>query len=189
MRLYTKTGDAGDTALFGGQRVSKDHLRVEAYGTIDELNALLGVVVATLPDTVGDGDAATARRVELEQIQADLFRLGAELATPPDGPGQVPGSPVSEDDVRRLEGWIDARDAECEPLRTFILPGGARTAAALHHARTVARRAERRIVTLGATTPVRGEVLRYVNRLSDLLFAMARAENTRQCVEETPWKP
>ena len=140
MRLYTKTGDSGDTSLFGGQRVSKDDIRVEAYGTVDELNALLGVVVATLASSGGTPGVVAFRVAEIEQIQCDLFRLGAELATPADGPGGIPGSPVAEADVRRLEGWIDARDAECAPLRTFILPGGARTAALLHQARTVARR-------------------------------------------------
>lgn len=190
MRLYTKTGDAGDTSLFGGQRVSKADLRVEAYGTVDEVNALLGVVVATLRASGGTVPGAAAARVdELERIQCDLFRVGAELATPADGPGTIPGSPVSEADVQRLERWIDARDAECAPLRTFILPGGSRTAAVLHHARTVARRAERRVVSLAAATPIRGEVVRYLNRLSDLLFAVARAENARLQVGETPWKP
>ena len=189
MRLYTKTGDAGDTGLFGGQRVSKADMRVEAYGTVDELNALLGVVVATLRASGGVPGAAHSRADELEWIQADLFRLGAELATPNARPGAIPGAPVSEADIVRLEGWIDARDAECAPLRTFILPGGARTAASLHHARTVARRAERRVVRLCDDTDLRGEIVRYLNRLSDLLFAYARAENARLGVTETPWKP
>ncbi len=185
MKLYTRTGDDGTTGLFGGGRVTKDALRVEAYGTIDETNAALGWAAAVYRES---GMPETHARVaELETIQCDLFRLGAELAAPSKSGNAVPGRPVDDADIARLEGWIDAREAEVEPLRQFILPGGSPSAAALHSARTVARRAERRIVALSRAESVRGEVVRYVNRLSDLLFVMARAANARAGVTDVPW--
>jgi cob(I)alamin adenosyltransferase len=186
MKLYTRTGDDGTTGLFGGARVPKDAARVEAYGTIDEANAALGWVAATLRASGLAG--AGARAAEIEQVQRDLFRIGAELASPGRDGGAVPGGPLSDDDVARLERWIDAREAECEPLRQFILPGGSPAAAALHMARTIARRAERRVIALSRADAVRAEIIRYVNRLSDLLFAMARSANAGAAVPDIPWR-
>lgn len=178
MKIYTKTGDAGDTGLFGGARVSKDDVRVEAYGDVDELNSVLGVVRA-------EGSLGAPFDELLAAIQSRLFDVGAELAN---GKGKDLGIPlVTEDDVVAIERAIDRAEEELEPLRTFVMPGGARLASALHVARTVCRRAERRIVTLGRTHEVRGEVLRYVNRLSDLFFTLARLANRRAGVEDVPW--
>ncbi|MCB9596945.1 MAG: cob(I)yrinic acid a,c-diamide adenosyltransferase [Sandaracinaceae bacterium] len=177
MKIYTKGGDAGETGLFGGTRISKASARVSAYGEVDELNSTLGVVRATgVPDDV---DALLAG------IQSELFGLGAELAA---RPGKKLGiAPVDDAQVEALEAAIDRAEEELEPLETFILPGGAMPAAQLHVARTVCRRAERAIVALGEGE-VRGEVLRYVNRLSDLLFVLARLVNHRVGVPDVPWK-
>jgi cob(I)alamin adenosyltransferase len=172
MKIYTRTGDAGETALFGGGRVSKDHPRVAAYGTVDELNASLGVAVAVS----GREDV----RERLGRVQHDLFALGALLSTPPPGPGRavpkgLPAPPLPR--VPEMEGWIDEADEQLPELRAFILPGGTPAAAALHLARTVCRRAERAVVHLAAREAVEDWVLVYLNRLSDLLFAFARLEN------------
>ena len=182
MKIYTRTGDEGETGLFGGPRVRKDAMRVEAYGAVDELNAVLGTAVAALAD-------ADLRTMLLE-VQSALFDLGGELATPGvrerAAAGQLaPQVPVEA--IERLEGWIDALEEELEPLTQFILPGGAPAAASLHHARTVCRRAERRAVTLAASEEVSGAALRYLNRLSDFLFVAARAVNARAGVEEPRW--
>lgn len=181
MKIYTRTGDAGDTALFGGGRVSKDHHRVAAYGTIDELNASVGVAVTA----VGDPEI----RLRLERIQHDLFALGAILATAPGDdrprPKGLPELPLGR--VAEMEGWIDAADAELPPLRAFILPGGSSGAAALHLARTVCRRAERGVVHLATLEPVDEGVVRYLNRLSDLLFTLARLENARAGTGDVEW--
>ena len=178
MKIYTKTGDSGETSLFGGTRVRKDDARVDAYGEVDELNAWLGLALAATPDAVF---------VEpLEQIQRDLFALGAQLADPGDTLApRVTKAIIADADVERLEQWIDRFDGEVPPLRRFILPGGAPEAATLHLARTVCRRAERRMVAL--TPPVDPVLVRYVNRLSDLLFVLARAANHRRGVSETEW--
>ncbi|HSM59149.1 MAG TPA: cob(I)yrinic acid a,c-diamide adenosyltransferase, partial [Longimicrobiales bacterium] len=149
MKIYTRTGDAGDTSLFGGGRVPKDHARVAAYGTVDELNATIGWAMANLADG--------GLRGRLEQVQHDLFALGAILATAPAsdarrGPRGLPELPSAR--VPEMEAWIDEADAELAPLRAFILPGGAPGAAALHLARTVCRRAERAVVHLAALEPV-----------------------------------
>lgn len=176
MKLYTKKGDDGSTGLAGGGRVSKADSRVAAYGEVDELNAAIGVVVA------GCDDAETAET--LEGLQADLFTVGAELATSSD---QKPRTTVGHEHIARLEELIDAATAEVPPLTCFILPGGTRTAAALHLARTVCRRAERSSVALAGQQSVRGDVLVYLNRLSDLLFALARRANHRGKTPETPW--
>lgn len=183
MKIYTRTGDAGDTALFGGGRVSKDHHRVAAYGTVDELNAAVGVAVAA----VGDDEV----RERLGQVQHDLFALGANLATVPaqedrPRPKGVPELPLSR--VEEMEGWMDGADAELPPLRAFILPGGTSGAAALHFARTVCRRAERAVVHLATLEPVEEGVVVYLNRLSDLLFTFARLENHRSGVGDTEWR-
>lgn len=181
MKIYTRTGDEGNTGLFGGQRVSKDSPRVEAYGSVDECNALLGVVRALLNDAELDG--------RLSQIQSDLLVVGADLATP-----RVEGKAASSyvprarpEDVARLEDWIDAAEAQLEPMRTFILPGGSQAAAYLHLARTVCRRAERRVVGLEHLEEITPAVRIYLNRLSDLLFVWARLANQRAGVSDIPW--
>jgi len=178
MKIYTKTGDAGETGLYGGARVSKDDPRVESYGDVDELNSVLGVVRAE--GALGDPFDAL-----LTTIQSRLFDVGAELAN---GKGKDLGIPlVTEDDVVAIEHAIDRAEEELAPLRTFVLPGGTRLAAHLHVARTVCRRAERRVVTLMHTSEVRAEVLRYLNRLSDFFFTLARLANHRGQVADVPW--
>lgn len=180
MKLYTKTGDDGTTGLFGGGRVSKTSLRVDAYGTVDETNAVLGVArAAHLPSGI---DAV------LSQVQEDLFTLGAELACAPGREGKMNMRPLGEDDIRRLELAIDDADDECPPLKSFVLPGGSPQAAALHLARTVCRRAERAVLSID-DAPVRREVVIYLNRLSDLLFALARRANGIAGVDDVPWNP
>ena len=181
MKIYTKTGDKGETGLFGGARVSKASLRVEAYGDVDELNSALGICRAHLAALDAKVDAL------LGTIQSELFDLGAELATVPHKEVKT-GAPLLDDaHIAALERAIDEAEAELEPLRTFILPGGALAAAHLHLARTVCRRAERKLVALAAVEPVRGELVRYLNRLSDLLFVLARLANARAAVADVPW--
>lgn len=180
MKIYTKTGDGGDTGLFAGPRVRKDHPRIEAYGTVDELNSVLGLVRADEPPRDID--------YVLSAIQHDLFTLGAELATPE--PQEHDLDRIGAGHIERLERAIDDFDAELPPLREFILPGGERIAAGLHLARTVCRRAERCVVTL-AEAPgenVRREAIIYLNRLSDLLFVLARAANRLAGRQDTPWR-
>jgi len=184
MKVYTRKGDQGETSLVGGARVRKDAARVEAYGTVDELNAALGLAGAELVDP-----AFSDLREWLAVIQSALFDLGSELATPDVGERKGRGATrrVGEEDVAELEQWIDALDCELEPLRNFVLPGGSRAAAALHLACTVCRRAERRVVALGADEAVAPELVRYLNRLSDLLFTLARAVNQRAKVAQPLW--
>ena len=179
MKIYTRTGDSGETALFDGTRVSKANARVAAYGEIDELNAWLGFASAQTTDT--------GLQAQLTRIQRDLFALGARLADPAHRiAGRVTKAAVAVEDVTRLEGWIDAADAELPALRRFILPGGCAAGAALHVARTVCRRAERAMVDLGDEA-FEIELLHYVNRLSDLLFTLARLANHRAGVPEIEW--
>ena len=175
MKVYTRGGDTGETSLFGGQRVAKDDARIESVGSVDELNAVLGVARTCLDDGQLD--------TELAAIQATLFELGATLAEPK--PREE--SRTSDGQVAALERCIDLLDEQIEPLRVFVLPGGAPAAAQLHHARTVCRRAERRVVRLAAHADVDPTVVRYLNRLSDLLFTMARAVNQREGVAEPTW--
>jgi cob(I)alamin adenosyltransferase len=180
MKIYTRTGDAGGTALFGGTRVSKADARVAAYGDVDELNACLGTVRA---QSELSGDIAGL----IEQLQKDLFAIGARLADPAEKIAErVTKVAVTDADIRRLEEWIDRLEAELPPLRRFILPGGNRTGALLHFSRTVCRRAERAIVALG-TDHVEAHLLAYVNRLSDLLFVIARVVNHRAGQSEVEW--
>jgi cob(I)alamin adenosyltransferase len=181
VKIYTKTGDAGDTGLFGGPRVRKSDPRVEAYGDVDELNAAIGVARAAVEDP--DLDA------ELSRIQAELFCVGAELATPHDARARSVIPQVDAAWTARLEAAIDAWEKELPPLTRFVLPGGTRTAAALHVARTVCRRAERRAVALAAEAEVDARVLAYLNRLSDLLFVAARVANRRARRDEPTWDP
>ncbi len=182
MKIYTRTGDDGGTALFGGGRVRKDHERVEAYGTVDELNAAIGWAVCQVSDEV--------IRDRLQLLQHDLFTLGSDLATPPAREGrarpETPLLPVTR--VAEMEAWMDEADMELPELRAFVLPGGATGAAALHVARTVCRRAERRVVTLAESDVVRAEVVTYLNRLSDLLFTLGRLENHRAGCGDVEWE-
>jgi cob(I)alamin adenosyltransferase len=174
-KIYTKTGDAGDTGLFGGRRVPKDHLRVEAYGTLDEVNSALGLLAAHL-----EGDLADV----VHGVQRTLFDVGAELATPE--PGRVPA--LGPEAAVALEQHIDRWEGELEPLRTFILPGGSRPAAICHLARSIARRAERRVVALARAETINPEIIRYLNRLSDCLFVLARLLNRRAGTADVPWE-
>ncbi len=177
MKIYTRTGDGGNTALFDGTRIAKSDPRVAAYGEVDEANAVLGCVRAQGLDA--DLDEMLVR------IQRDLFALGSRLADPAERiAGRVDKITLTDEDVTRLEEWIDWCETSLPPLRRFILPGGTRAAAALHLARTVCRRAERRMVALGA---VDTHLLAYMNRLSDLLFVMARLVNARAGTAETEW--
>jgi cob(I)alamin adenosyltransferase len=180
VKIYTRTGDTGDTSLFGGTRVRKSDGRVDAYGEVDELNAWLGLVRASRLDAEFDA--------ELVQIQRDLFALGAQLADPSDTvASRAAKASLGDADVARLERTIDRLEAGLPPLRRFILAGGSPAGAALHVARTVCRRAERRIVAL--QPPADPMLVRYVNRLSDLLFVLARAVNQRADAAETEWAP
>jgi cob(I)alamin adenosyltransferase len=178
VKIYTRTGDAGETSLFDGTRVAKDDPRVETYGDVDELNAWLGLARAQRVDPPIED--------ELRHLQRDLFALGAQLADPADKiAARVTKAVISDDDVTRLEQLIDRLETEVPPLRRFILAGGTAAGSALHVARAVCRRAERRMVALDP--PVDPVLLRYVNRLSDLLFVMARAVNHRGGVPDVEW--
>jgi cob(I)alamin adenosyltransferase len=180
MKIYTKTGDQGDTGLFGGPRVGKDSPRIEAYGTVDELNSVLGVARAHLDG--GEIDAI------LETIQNGLFALGAQLATP--DPAAHGTAMIAAAQIAELEAAIDRFEADLPPLRQFILPGGTLAAAHLHHARTVCRRAERRAIALGRLPGehVAAETIVYLNRLSDLLFVLARTANRQAQRDDVPWR-
>ena len=179
MKIYTKTGDTGQTSLFDNSRVSKADARVDAYGEVDEVNACLGVARSAVVDP--DVDAL------IEALQKDLFAIGARLADPSARiAARVTKAAVAEADVERLEQAIDRLEAELPPLTRFILPGGSPAGAALHLARTVCRRAERRVVALGSAQ-VEPIVIVYLNRLSDLLFVAARAVNHRAGARETEW--
>lgn len=179
MKIYTKTGDRGDTALFGGARVSKASARVQAYGNVDELNSVLGEARSRCDDpSAGE---------RLQRLQSELFCVGAELASAPDKDVDVGVPLVSEENIRHLESIIDALEPKLPALKSFILPGGAPEAAALHLARTVCRRAERDIVALAGEQAVRPQLVRYLNRLGDLLFVLARDANRRAGVEDVPW--
>ena len=181
MKIYTKTGDAGETGLFGGGRVGKDHPRVEAYGDVDELNATLGLVRALEP----------MPRIDeiIVPIQRDLFSIGALLATPDREKMRASLEKARIDDsrIRELEAAIDQCEGELEPLRSFIVPGGTAKAAALHVARTVCRRAERRVVALQHSEELPALAVIYLNRVSDLLFMLARVANRRAGAGEVSW--
>lgn len=192
MKLYTRTGDDGTTGLFDGSRVDKDHPRVTAYGEVDELNAALGLALASLPERAGGGAAAQSARWEtlrqrLVQVQAELFTLGADLATPSAARQRAAVPTIGIEHVARLEQWIDEACAATPPLRGFVLPAGAEPACRLHLARTIARRAERSVIGLNRREPVGPDVLAYLNRLNDLLFAWARLANALGGVADVPW--
>ena len=179
MKIYTKTGDLGETSLLGGTRVPKDHLRVAAYGDLDETNAALGAVRALAEEP--------PERL-LFSIQKDLFAIGAQLADPTHKvAAKRTKATVAAAHVRRLEKAIDVREGSLPPLRSFVLPGGTPAAALLHQARTVCRRAERSVVTLAREADVDPRIIVYLNRLSDLLFVLARAENHRAGLAEDRW--
>jgi cob(I)alamin adenosyltransferase len=180
MKIYTRRGDSGETDLFAGGRVGKDDVRVEAYGAVDELLAVLGTAAA-------DSKQADLRALVAE-IQTTLFSLGSYLATPDAERRSKSGlAEPSQAWVDGLERAIDRAEGELAPLKRFILPGGTRAAASFHHARVVCRRAERRCVTLHRAQPLGPEALRYLNRLSDLLFVLARVENKRAGVPDVEW--
>jgi cob(I)alamin adenosyltransferase len=181
MKIYTKTGDQGETGLYGGGRVRKDAPRIEAYGTVDELNAVLGLVRAESPPPDID--------LLLAAVQNDLFDLGAELATLDPAAKNV--AAVGPPQITALEQAIDRFDQQLAPLRQFILPGGAKAAAALHVARTVCRRAERRVIRMSSCEgePISQQVVIYLNRLSDLLFVLARAANAAAGKADVAWQP
>ena len=183
MKIYTKTGDGGETGLFGGGRIPKDSLRVAAYGEVDELNAALGLARALEPPEFVDA--------LVQRIQRDLFTIGAELATPdPDKLHKAlsrTSAAIGESDIAALEDAIDGHQSRLEPLKNFILPGGAPKAAALHLARTVCRRAERAVVALSRHEQISPAILRYLNRLSDLLFVLARAANAHAGRPDVKW--
>jgi cob(I)alamin adenosyltransferase len=177
MKIYTKTGDKGETGLYGGERVAKDSLRVSAYGTVDEANSAIGIARAHLSDEEIDKDLA--------HLQNALFDVGADLATPNDSKYRKNVSPIDEQDVDYLEQLIDRYDNT--PLTNFILPGGHPSSAALHLARTIARRAEREVITLKREEQINEHVAVFLNRLSDLLFVMARVVNARVGISEVKW--
>jgi cob(I)alamin adenosyltransferase len=178
-KIYTRTGDAGQTSLSGGQRVAKDSVRVAAYGTVDELNSCLGVAAA----------AGLSRRLAgvLPEIQNELFHLGSDLSFLEEDKARFPIPQIEARHVERLEALIDELTAVVGPLQNFILPGGSATAAHLHVARAVCRRAERDVITLAGEEPVGSYVVAYLNRLSDALFVMARYENHQRGVAEPLW--
>ena len=182
MKIYTRTGDEGQTGLFGGARVPKTHARIEALGAVDELNATIGWAVTQV--------AVGTTRQGLESLQHELFAIGAEIGTPelPAVGGRAEQPRVGKGHTAALEDWIDDAVGELPELRAFVLPGGTSGAAALHLARTVCRRAERAVVRLGETEEVRDVVVAYLNRLSDLLFTLARLENQRAGTGDVEWR-
>ncbi|MCG3179224.1 MAG: Cob(I)yrinic acid a,c-diamide adenosyltransferase [Phycisphaerae bacterium] len=182
MKLYTRTGDDGTTGLFGGQRVAKNAPRIEAYGTVDELNSVVGLARSAC------GDARMGEM--LTAIQNELFVVGGDLATPGDTEARGQIVPIlTAESTARLEGWIDELCEPLPPMKHFILPGGCELASRLHVARTLCRRAERVILTLGMCEPINENIIPWVNRLGDLLFAAARRANQLAGVEDVPWQP
>ena len=180
MKIYTKTGDKGTTALFGGKRVSKADLRIDTYGTVDELNSWMGVL--------RDQEVNAIRQEELIEIQDRLFTIGSILATEP-GNTKVKIPSLSESDIIFLEKKIDLMEATLEPMKVFVLPGGHPSVSIGHVARTVCRRAERLVISLDANEKVEALVIQYLNRLSDYLFVLCRKMTNDLKVNETPWKP
>ena len=186
-RVYTRTGDRGETALVGGKRVPKDSPRIEAYGTIDELNSIVGLARAFNEEKLADGEAHRFLDTLLRQIQDELFDLGSELATPPDF-FQQGMYRVSESEVKKIEQLIDECQEELEPLKSFVLPGGGRIGAYLHQCRTVCRRAEREILRLSRAEELSEWPIKYVNRLSDLFFVLSRWISKKTGKDEYLWQ-
>ena len=188
MKVYTGTGDGGKTSLFSGVRIDKSDARVAAYGDVDELNAVVGAVRSALPEN----DRTPELAAQLMQIQSDLFQVGALLATTPSSPSSAHLKSIDKDHIRRLEEWIDFMEDRLTSLNAFVLPGGHPSAAWAHMARTVCRRAERRVVHLAATHNLiensAGEMLVYLNRLSDYFFVVARYCNHLAGVEDEQWR-
>lgn len=180
MKIYTKTGDSGTTSLLGGARVSKAHLRIDAYGTVDELNSFLGLL--------RDQPVNENRKDILKEIQDRLFTLGAELATEP-GKDNIVKPDLFDSDILRLEHEMDAMDADLAPLKNFILPGGHPSISYAHIARTVCRRAERTCIALSEESPVAPIVIQYLNRLSDYFFILGRKMAKELNIEEVKWEP
>ena len=180
MKVYTKTGDSGTTSLFGGKRVSKSDLRIETYGTVDELNAHIGLL--------RDQSVNTGRKEVLIEIQDRLFTIGSILATEP-GNTKVKIPALAETDVQFLEKEIDSMEAVLPPMKSFVLPGGHSSVSFCHIARTVCRRSERLVIALSQLEPVDVLVIKYLNRLSDYLFVLSRCMAHELKVDETPWKP
>jgi cob(I)alamin adenosyltransferase len=177
MKIYTRTGDAGSTGLFGGPRVRKDDARIEAYGTVDELNAAIGLARSA---EISDGIDR-----QLDRIQHELFSIGAELASP--DPAAHDLRIISDDHIQHLESLIDEHEAGLPELKNFILPSGSQAAASLHLARSICRRAERRVVTLAGTGGISEALIIYLNRLSDYLFVLSRAVNQQAAIGEVTW--
>jgi cob(I)alamin adenosyltransferase len=186
-RVYTRTGDRGETALVGGKRVPKDAARIEAYGTVDELNAALGLARAFNAERLAEGEGHRWLDETLRRLQNELFDLGSELATPEDAVYEGMHR-IGDGEVRELEKLIDHCQKELPPLKSFVLPGGGRIGAALHQARTICRRAERDILRLSRAEPLAEGPLRYVNRLSDLLFVLSRWVAKRLGEPEYLWE-
>lgn len=179
MKIYTKKGDTGDTSLFGGQRVSKSAERIEAYGTVDEVNSYVGLAASY--------DLSDKGTEHLRKVQELLFTLGADLATPPSSKARI--ERIAEKDVKFLEDAIDEMEEELTPLKNFILPGGSQPGATLHIARTVCRRAERAAVACQKSDDISDECIKFLNRLSDFFFVIARYENKQAGVREESWEP
>lgn len=191
MKIYTKTGDKGETSLFGGKRISKEAKRIEAYGTVDELNSVIGIARSFLParrspDLLGRRCESPKIDQVLEKIQDFLFILGADLATPADTKSGATKR-IADKDCTTLEKIIDELEEELPPLKSFILPGGSKCAAMLHYARTVCRRAERQVVSMRKETSE--YTIIFLNRLSDLLFVLARYANKLAGIDDVPWNP
>ena len=183
-QLYTRTGDKGTTSLVGGERVKKNSERLEAYGTVDELSSCLGAIAS-------DPNCNDEARGQIRQIQNELFNIGCNLATQKGAPESPEGDediPADTQQLLKLEGWIDALDEQTPKIKAFVLPGGCELASKAHMARTVCRRAERRILDMSEKEHVDSEIIRYVNRLSDYLFILARYFNFMQGEEEIVWK-
>ena len=178
MKIYTKKGDQGKTSLFGGASIGKNSMRIHAYGTVDELNSVLGIVLTNPLSEEGESI--------LKELQNQLFVLGADMATLPSKKTKI--DRISDKEIQKIENWIDELDEQLPSLTSFILPGGAPAGATLHQARTVCRRAERHAVALKMENPVSDEIVIYLNRLSDLFFVMARYENQHAGETETKWK-
>lgn len=180
LKIYTKTGDEGETGLFGGQRIGKDSLRIEAYGTIDELNSIVGVAICEAKHS----DV----KILLTQIQNYLFQIGSDLASPNLEAENKFIVRLKAEIIIELENQIDKFEEQLPPLKNFILPGGSKSAALIHQARTVCRRAERRIVALKTQEKINENIIIFLNRLSDLLFVLSRIENKEANIPDTPWQ-